>query len=75
MQIIIDIDDGVAPEILQNIALAKGWTKVEDEQARVLLCQDIERDIVNHARNGQTIRKRNEEQAVLDNPLKGLSVT
>ena len=75
MKILIEIDDSVASEIVQSVALAKGWSKVDDEQARVLLCQDIERDIVNLARNGQTIRKRNEEQAYLDNPLKGLTVS
>lgn len=73
MQIIIDIDDGCASEILQNIALARGWN-AEDDKVRSLLCSDINQQLVSLARNGQTVRKRNEEQAALDVPLKGLTV-
>lgn len=75
MKITIDIDDTAANDVLQNIALAKGWTDVTDEQARVKLGQDIGKEITQLARTGQNIKKRNEEQATLDASLAKVTVS
>lgn len=66
MKIAIDIPDDVAPDILQNAALALGMTEVTEEQVRLRVGQDFAKNLIALARQGQSIKKRNEEQAELD---------
>src|SRR5262245_35933583 len=75
MTITISIDDSAAKDILQNIALAKAMTDVSDDEVRTRLGQDIAKDIVNLTKQGQQIRKRNEEQAEIAAAVAKISVT
>lgn len=75
MKIIIDIDESAKGTVMQNVALAKGWSDVTDDQAKELLGQEIAKDVVSLASNGQLIRKRNEERAEIAGSLGKVSVS
>lgn len=63
MDITITIPDADFPAVIQNVALAKGWTIANDEQGRTLLAADLCTTIGNLAASGENIRKRQEELA------------
>lgn len=73
MKITIDIVDDVAPAIIQNVALAMGWTIADDEQGRALLAAHLVSTISQLSKNGTNIRKRNEEQAAINEAVKGIT--
>ena len=66
MEITIQIDDGVVPEILQNAAVALKMVDVTDEQVKQRVGQDFAKNLISLARQGLLQRKRNEESAELD---------
>ena len=75
MTITIEIDDSAAKDVFQNIALAKGWTEVSDDQARQLYGQEIARQIATLAKQGILIAKRREEEKEIEASLLKVSVS
>lgn len=63
MIISITIDDSAATLVMQDIALARGWTKLTDDEVRVRLADELRDTVLNLALAGDSIKVRNEQQA------------
>lgn len=74
MEITIVIDDGIAPDILQNAALSLNMKEVTDEQVKQRVGQDFAKNLISLARQGILIRKRAEESAELDSAVAKVTV-
>lgn len=74
MTITIKIEDSAASkELLQNVALARGWTG-DDAKIAQLLGAEFQQGLTTAAKAGQNIAKRNAEQAELDASIGQIAV-
>lgn len=76
MTITITIDDDAAPGILQNIAAAKGWTDLTNDEIKAKVGADLAEEIAELAVRGDAVRRDAEAKAAAKAVVDGsLTVT
>lgn len=69
MTITITIHDSAASVVMQNIARAKGWSQLSDDEVRAKLAEDTAISMRALARTGQLLLQRQKEQDAISDEL------